>query len=121
LFLAKRRLGEAEFDKISKEARRGNPFQAIERSECLFKKLKVAPFAVLTDEDRNFLAALIEKRHVIGHNLGLADEKYLKSTGQESEGENVRLLGDEVRRFAKLAFRVVVQGIEETEAEFLPP
>jgi len=71
-------------------------------------------------EDLSFLARLIQKRHIIGHNLGLADERYLTSTGDGAEGQSVRLVGDEVREFAKSAYRVVVGGIEETASEFLP-
>jgi hypothetical protein len=121
LFLAWHRLNETDFAKASKEARRGNPFQTIGRSEALFKRLGIAPFGVLKQGDRDFMAAHIEKRHVIGHNLGLADEKYLRGSGEEAEGENIRLLGDDVRRFAGLAFRVVVEGLEGAASEFLPP
>jgi len=121
LFLCKRRLADRELNVLTARARNGNPFQSISRARELFARLSLDPFKVLSDQELAFLDRLIQKRHVIGHNLGLADEKYLRSTGDGVEGQNVRLLGDEVVRFAKASFQVVVEGIEEVATEFLPP
>lgn len=120
LFLARTRLGGDGLENAAKLARRGNPFQSIDRTRELFGEISIDPFANLSDEELEFLARVIHKRHIIGHNLGLADEKYLLSTGDGAEGQNVRLVGDEVRRFAKIAYEVVVAGIEETAQEFVP-
>jgi hypothetical protein len=108
LFLARRRCNE-------REARRGNPFQRLDRCSELFASINIDPFHTLSSDERTFLIAHIEKWHVIGHNLGLADEKYLRSTGSENEGESVQILGDDVRRFAQLAYRIVVEGVEANE------
>jgi hypothetical protein len=120
LFLAKRRCNAETLEKLEKEARRGNPFQRIDRTSALYALINIDPFRTLSSEDRAFLILHIEKRHVIGHNLGLADEKYLQNAGHENEGESVRILGDDVRRFAVLAYTIVVEGIEASEAEFRP-
>jgi len=120
LFLAKRRCDAATFEKLEKEARRGNPFQRIDRGSRLYAEINLDPFRLLSAEDRDFLILHIEKRHVIGHNLGLADEKYLENVGHENEGENVRILGADVLRFADLAYRIIVEGIESSESEFRP-
>jgi hypothetical protein len=118
LFLAKRRCNVDLLGKLEKEARRGNPFQRIDRCSALFASINIEPFRTLSSEERAFLILHIEKRHVIGHNLGLADEKYLQNAGHENEGESVRILGADVRRFALLAYRIVVEGIEASEPEF---
>jgi hypothetical protein len=104
----------------SRRARAGNPFQNIDRGRSLYGEIGIDPYRVLSADELGFLTVHIEKRHVIGHNLGLADERYLQRVGHEDEGENVRILGDDVRRFAELAYRIVVSGLEESEPEFLP-
>ena len=120
LFLVRRRCTPEKVEQLISMARRGNPFQSVERATDLFQRIGCDPFGVLSSEDSEALRALIGKRHVIGHNLGLVDEKYLAAAGDGSPGENIRLLGEEVRLFAQLAFAVVVTGLEEAEAEFLP-
>ena len=45
----------------------------------------------------------------MGHNLGIADESYAEIAQAELPGQTVRLLGDEILRFAKLCEDVVVQ------------
>ena len=120
IFLAKRRSNSETFERLAKEARRGNPFQRVDRASELYGKINIGPFRVLSSDEREFLILHIEKRHVIGHNLGLADEKYLQNVGHGSEGENVRILAEDVRRFARVAYQVIVDGIESSEMEFLP-
>jgi hypothetical protein len=121
LFLAKRRTDPATLEGLNKKARQGNPFQTVGRATELYAQISIDPFSALSPQDREFLILHIEKRHVIGHSLGLADEKYLRTVRHEKEGENVRLLGADVRRFAQLAHQIVVEGIEETQPELLPP
>jgi hypothetical protein len=118
--LAKRRCDTEALERISSDARRGNPFQRLDRATELFGRIKIDPFRVLTSDNRAFLIQHIEKRHVIGHNLGLADEKYLRVASNEREGEIVSLLGKDVCRFASLAQQVIVEGIVASEKEFLP-
>jgi hypothetical protein len=120
-FLVKRRLEGDDRDRLLVAAKKGNPFQSIDRGMELFRLIGSGPYAVLSDEDMTALRALTSKRHVIGHNLGLADEQYLRVTGAERAGESVVLVASDVRRFAELAYRVVVQGLEEREIEMLPP
>lgn len=120
LFLARRRLSSGGYEDASQHARRGNPFQNIERAKALYATLGCDPFRVLSSPDQDFLLLHIEKRHIIGHNLGLVDERYLRTASRGVEGEGVRLLGDDVRRFARLAFEIVVSGLEVSEPEFLP-
>jgi hypothetical protein len=61
----------------------------------------------MTVEDTDLLRLNIQKRHVIGHNLGVADEHYVELTQAEQPGETVALIGEETGRFAQLCLRVV--------------
>ena len=82
-----------------------NKFQNIDRARELLAPLGLDPFKTLGDDDLKFLARNIEKRHVIGHNLGMADEMYAED--EDEVGETVPLLADEVERFAALCRRVI--------------
>jgi hypothetical protein len=90
----------------------GNAFQNIERARDKFAVLRFDPFAALSDSELATLRINIHKRHVIGHNLGVADEHYVELTQDEQPGETVRLMGDEVRAFAELCGRVVA-GLDD--------
>jgi hypothetical protein len=54
-----------------------------------------------------YLKLNIQKRHVLGHNLGMADEHYTEITQDQQPGETVNLLGDEIYRFGELCRNVV--------------
>jgi hypothetical protein len=58
--------------------------------------LTINPFSMLSAGDLQFLATNIQKRHVIGHNLGIADEHYCHFNQSEQPAETVQLLGNEI-------------------------
>ena len=89
----------------------GNAFQNIRRGREKFAPLGIDPFAALADEELARLGLNIEKRHVIGHNLGIADEQYVALTQADQPGETVRLIGDEIGRFADTCLAVIA-GLE---------
>ena len=84
-----------------------NAFQNVGRARDLFANLGIDPFAILSAEDLAYLRLNIEKRHVIGHNLGVADEHYAEITQDEQPGETVKLLGGEIERFSGLCLAMV--------------
>jgi hypothetical protein len=108
-YLAMKRLPEAEARKLVAQRAIGNAFQNVERSQQRFVLFTIDPFASLNEDDLDVFQQNIEKRHVLGHNLGLADEKYAEVVSGEQPGRTVVLLADEVARFAELASRVVAQ------------
>ena len=118
-FLARRRFAKADAAQFAKR-NGGNTFQNVEKAKRAFSELHLAPFDVLEPAEEAHLRLQIEKRHVIGHNLGLADDKYIRLSGQHEEGENVTVLGEDVVRFGGIAFKVVVSGLEEVCPEFAP-
>lgn len=103
---------------LRKEVRNG--FQSVARAEPLFKTLAgIDLLACLETRDRQFLAGAFEKRHPIAHNLGVVDKAYLaKSLSAASEGREVALHADEVRRALDLAERVLASAYR---ALFSPP
>jgi hypothetical protein len=85
----------------------GNAFQNVERSRKLFAELSVDPFDGLTDTELKMLQLNIQKRHVIGHNLGVADDKFATHAVDAKVGETVHIVGEDIRTFAALCQKVI--------------
>ncbi|UYN96071.1 MAG: hypothetical protein KIT25_03760 [Enhydrobacter sp.] len=88
-----------------------NDFQNVNRGRQQFAKLGFDPFATLTVDDLATLELNIQKRHVIGHNLGIIDAKFAEHSEDARTGETVHLVGEDIREFATLA-RKVVDGLD---------
>jgi hypothetical protein len=86
---------------------RKSVFQSIDRIREHFVVLAIDPLSAVAPADLEFLTLNIQKRHVIGHNLGIADDHYVQLVQSERPGETVRLLGDEINRFAEGCLKVV--------------
>lgn len=110
--LVRERLPDRAEELLGKKAI-GNAFQNMRRGRARFEELGIAPFAILSEEDRELLRLNIEKRHVIGHNLGIADEHYVELTQSDQPGETVGLIGGEIEHFAALCLQVVLE-LEKT-------
>jgi len=102
------RIPDAVVDTARKEAAR-NRFQNVERARKVFLETGFDPFETISGDDLRFLRLNIEKRHVVGHNLGIADESYAEVAQAELPGQTVRLLGEEILRFARLCEGAVAQ------------
>lgn len=92
---------QAGLDKI------GNTFQNLGKAEKKFKKLNIDLLATLSEEDKDNMLKAIQKRHVIGHNLGLADEKYTHLADDAQIGQNVPVLAHEIEEFTKLCNKLI--------------
>ena len=84
-----------------------NDFQNVEIARKRFAELGVDPFVDLTKNELDTLKLNIQKRHIIGHNLGVVDEKFAEHAHEARIGETVRLLSDDVKLFTSLAQKVV--------------
>lgn len=84
-----------------------NIFQNVARTREKFADINLDPFAVLDTEKLRFFALNIQKRHIIGHNLGVADELYTELAQEQQPGHTVRLLGEEIARFGEICANVV--------------
>ena len=78
----------------------GNAFQNVGHGRKKYAPLGIDPFVVLSEEALAHIALNIEKRHVIGHNLGIADEHYVALTQTDQPGETVSLIAEDIGRFA---------------------
>ncbi len=86
----------------------GNWFQNVERAKRAFVELGFDPFATLSEQEVAVLKVNIEKRHVVGHNLSVADESYAEAAQRgEQPGRTVQLLREEIMRFAETCGRVI--------------
>lgn len=85
----------------------GNDFQSIEKGQRRFSELRIDPYGVLDDDELALFGLNIQKRHVIGHNLGLVDAKFAQQAADARLGETVHLLAEDIREFSALALKVV--------------
>ena len=69
-------------------------------------------FDRIDEKDFHILGVYVQKRHVIGHNLGIADDRYIKQTQTGQSGETVQLLGEDISRFADIC-SLVVQNLDD--------
>jgi len=90
----------------------GSAFQNIDKARKLFGAIGVDLFSELDERDHASLRLNIEKRHVIGHNLGLVDEKYAQFDEVQEPGQTVRLLSEDILQFASTC-RSVLAGLEK--------
>ena len=98
------------FDPMAIRPNVGNDFQKIERTRERFLAFDINPFDTVSESDLTLLMDCIQKRHVIGHNLGIADDRYLGLTHNEEShqvGESVQVLGVDIGRFAEICLSVV--------------
>ena len=84
-----------------------NDFQNLERGTLRFLELGLDPFAGLDADQRAALELNIQKRHVIGHNLGIVDAKFAEAAQDAKVGQTVQLVAGDIRLFAALGQSVV--------------
>lgn len=84
-----------------------NDFQNAEKAKRRFAVLLFDPFEDLDGEHLAILNLNIQKRHIIGHNLGVVDAKFAQHAQDAKVGETVRLVGEDIRVFAALGHVVV--------------
>jgi hypothetical protein len=108
-FMVKRAFPEGEAGKMISKVAIGNRFQNIDRARGLYKNLSIDPFGVLNPDELELMRLNIEKRHVIGHNLSMADETYSEIGKHEKIGTTVEILADEIAEFAQTAKKVILE------------
>jgi len=98
----------------------GSKFQNVDRTRQLFGEFHIDPFESLSDNDLSTLRLNIEKRHVIGHNLGIADDRFVDASDTDQVGQTVTVLAEEVRTFAQIC-TVVILDLAERLEDLKPP
>jgi hypothetical protein len=84
-----------------------NDFQNVERAQKRYAEFGFDPYCTLSEGERELLNLNIQKRHVIGHNLGVVDAKFAENARDALLGETVDLVGSEIREFARLCLLVI--------------
>ncbi len=85
----------------------GNDFQNVDRALKRFGELNLNPFEQLTEPELATLQLNIQKRHIIGHNLGVVDNKFAAHANDAKVGETVGLVGADIQQFAAIGQKVV--------------
>jgi hypothetical protein len=98
----------------------GNAFQNIERGQKRFAEFDFDPYGGLSPAALAVLTLNIQKRHVIGHNLGVADAAFAEHAADARLGETVPLVGDDILQFAEIG-QMVVSAIDAWLANGTPP
>jgi len=88
-----------------------NDFQNVEKAQRHFARFGIDPFASLSTDELATLKLNIQKRHLIGHNLSVVDAKFAEHSTEARLGETIRLVGEDVRAFSRLA-QVVVGALD---------
>lgn len=84
-----------------------NDFQNIANATKRFAELEFDPFGTLSEDERAILSLNIQKRHIIGHNLGVVDERFATHAEDARIGETVHLVGEDIRQFAAVGQKVI--------------
>jgi hypothetical protein len=85
----------------------GNDFQNVDKARKRYGELGIDPLVDLTDAEMAALKLNIQKRHIIGHNLGVVDDKFATHASDAKVGETVHLVGEDIRQFAAVSQKVV--------------
>lgn len=93
-----------------------NAFQSPDRAAERYRDLGLELLQDLGEDQRQLLDVYVDTRHVIGHNLGLVDQRFTERTDRGSEGETVPLVVGDVRRFANVAGQLISR-LEEVTPE----
>lgn len=99
----------------------GNDFQNVERGLARFAELGIDPYAGLDADELKALRLNIQKRHVIGHNLGVVDSKFVEEARDARLGETVKLVGADIRKFAELCRKVIEKLDDWLAGQPMPP
>ena len=85
----------------------GNDFQNVDKALKRFAELGLNPFEDLTGPEMAALRLNIEKRHIIGHNLSVVDDKFATHASDAKVGETVNLVGEDICQFAAIGQKVI--------------
>lgn len=105
-----------QVEKLTGKKAVGNAFQNVERGREVFARIGLDPYDRLAEDEIAHIRLNIQKRHVLGHNLGMADEHYARFAEDHEPGETVTLIGEDIRCFAEQCSKVV----ERLEESLLP-
>ena len=87
------KFAEARFTKLSTKKVRVNDFQILDKGSSLFRNYCGNGYDVwLSDEELNFVNLMFQRRHILEHNNGIIDERYIKQSEDSSYNVGQRLV-----------------------------
>lgn len=98
------KFASCHYDKLTGEISRVNDFQIIEKGSQLFKDAAGKGYEEwLSDQELHDMNMLFQRRHLIEHNNGMVDQKYVDKSGDHSYVIGQRLVVKENDAYALLA------------------
>ena len=101
------------YDKLTRKTSRVNDFQIVEKGSQLFKDATGKGYEEwLSDKDLREMNMLFQRRHLIEHNNGMVDQKYIDKSGDSSYVIGQRLVVKESDALTLLAIiKKLVTGL----------
>jgi len=81
-----------------------------------FEQFGFDPYGGASSDDVNFMDSMMSERHVVTHNLGVADRKFIERGGHGQPGHSIDIKAEDITRFLDLLERMIVRcetGIPE--------
>ena len=98
------KFASCHYDKLTGEISRVNDFQIIEKGSQLFKDAAGKGYEEwLSDKELHDMNMFFQRRHLIEHNNGMVDQKYVDKSGDNSYVIGQRLVVKESDAYALLA------------------
>lgn len=103
------------FEENSTKKVRLNDFQILEKSHKLyFDNFEVDIFKNITKIERNFIEEMFQNRHILEHNKGFIDEKYVERVIDSNtiEGQRKIIKKNDVLKFHSIIEKVTIEVIK---------
>ena len=98
------KFASCHYDTLTGEISRVNDFQIVEKGSQLFKDAAGKGYEEwLSDQELHDMNMLFQRRHLIEHNNGMVDQKYVDKSGDHSYVIGQRLVVKENDAYALLA------------------
>lgn len=87
------KFAEAQYKKVSTKTVRVNDFQIVEKGSCLFLEATGNGYEQwLSSDEINRMNVLFQRRHIIEHNGGIVDERYLAQSNDTTYNIGQRII-----------------------------
>lgn len=92
-----------KYEELSNKAGRVNDFQIVDKGSSLFQEVSNCGYDYwLSEAELNRLKVMFQRRHLLEHNNGMVDKKYLDKTNDDSYKEGQRLIVKESDAYSLL-------------------
>lgn len=82
-----------KYEELSQKTGRVNDFQIIEKGSNLFRQVTGYDYSTwLNGSDLNVMSIMFQRRHLLEHNNGMVDQRYIEKSGDCSYSEGQRIV-----------------------------